>query len=368
MIRREGETHLPFPRVETGGVFTDEAVECDHGRDRFAWCRSIYCRGRFTGPRSCGVAPDDHVLVFTIHHAVSDGWTLGVFIRGFLPRVRAGTHGRCAIPCPRCRLTYSAWGAAERAYWQPAEFQKRLGFWRSELASTVRMWDDREGPATATGPARRWVQYFYAETHGCCAGTRADRRGHAVQHAADGPTKLRFTNGRGTRTSSSARRLPTAPRRTCGRSWVPFRASCRSARGSIPGASFADNLRAVHQKTLESTANAIAFRRTRRRDGRLVSTPGHNPIYEVRFALQNHPVPDVTLHGLSARLTMRSSGTSRFHLACEITIVPAGLLVAWLFRTEVFPPEEIADLHRLYAAVLETACHSPDTRVAQFAF
>ena len=48
-------------------------------------------------------------------------------------------------------------------------------------------------------------------------------------------------------------------------------------------------------------------------------TPGHNPLFEVRFALQNHPIPEVSLQNLSARLGMRSTGTARFHLACEIT-------------------------------------------------
>ncbi len=39
---------------------------------------------------------------------------------------------------------------------------------------------------------------------------------------------------------------------------------------------------------------------------------GRNPIFEVRFALQNHPVPEVSLPNLSARLSMRSTGTPRF--------------------------------------------------------
>ena len=33
--------------------------------------------------------------------------------------------------------------------------------------------------------------------------------------------------------------------------------------------------------------------------------PGHNPIFEVRFALQNHPIPDVALPGLSIEMAVK---------------------------------------------------------------
>ena len=65
------------------------------------------------------------------------------------------------------------------------------------------------------------------------------------------------------------------------------------------------------------------------------SEAGYNPVFEVRFALQNHPMPEVSLPNLSARLSMRSTGTARFRLGCEITEAGDGLEVAWLFRENV---------------------------------
>jgi hypothetical protein len=94
---------------------------------------------------------------------------------------------------------------------------------------------------------------------------------------------------------------------------------------------------------------------------------GHNPIFEVRFALQNHPVPSVALHGLSASLSMRSTGTARFHLGCEITIVDQGLEVVWLFRPQLFALAEIQNLANLFQAILAAACNSPDSRIKDLA-
>jgi hypothetical protein len=58
---------------------------------------------------------------------------------------------------------------------------------------------------------------------------------------------------------------------------------------------------------------------------------------------------------------MRSTGTARFHLGCEITIVDQGLEVVWLFRPELFPLAEIKNLANLFQAILAAACNSPDS-------
>jgi non-ribosomal peptide synthetase component F len=135
-------------------------------------------------------------------------------------------------------------------------------------------------------------------------------------------------------------------------------------RGQIePDRPFSQTLSAVHQATLDSFENAMPFAELVPMVGDSPA-PGHNPVFEVRFALQNHPVPDVALHGLSARLRMRSSGTARFHLGCEITVVDNGLEVVWLFRQNLFPLAEIKDLSYKFQAVLADACRSPESRIA----
>jgi non-ribosomal peptide synthetase component F len=125
---------------------------------------------------------------------------------------------------------------------------------------------------------------------------------------------------------------------------------------------FSDSLSAVHQGTMDSFANAMPFVELVPALGDLPA-PGHNPIFEVRFALQNHPVPNVALHGLSARLRMRSTGTARFHLGCEITVAENGLEVAWLFRPNLFPLAEIENLSYIFRVVLADACRSPECRI-----
>jgi non-ribosomal peptide synthetase component F len=130
-----------------------------------------------------------------------------------------------------------------------------------------------------------------------------------------------------------------------------------------PKRSFSSALRAVHQTTVDCFANAMPFVELARALGD-AGAPGHNPIFEVRFALQNHPVPDVELPGMSAKLRMRSTGTARFHLACEITEDAGQLEVVWLFRPKHFPKAEVENLGRIFQNLLTNACRSPEASIA----
>jgi non-ribosomal peptide synthetase component F len=136
---------------------------------------------------------------------------------------------------------------------------------------------------------------------------------------------------------------------------VPLRGQIDRAR------SFSASLRAVHAATVDSFANAMPFAELVQALGDPVS-PGRNPVFEVRFALQNHPVPDVEVPGLSFQLKMRSTGTARFSLGCEINEQGDALEVAWLFRQNHFCPDEIQTLGRMYLAALAGVCRSPEIR------
>jgi len=305
--------------------------------------------------------PDDHVLVFAIHHAIADGWTLGVFVEELCLAYVQGLMGvREALP--PIPLTYAAWGAQERDFWKPAELEKRAAFWKPLLAGSPRLWDASEGPSTASGPHQRWVTRLpiavadAAQDLARTAGATLYSTLLAVFQIA----LSQWTGQPDTLVGTPiANRTTPQVRETMGycASIVPLRFQVD------PHRPFLDSLRAVHQSTVDSFANAMPFAELATALGD-PARPGHNPVYEVRFALQNHPVPDVTLHGLSATLSMRSTGTARFHIACEITVLPTNLEVVWLFRPQLFPKVEIENLARIFNATLESVCASPETRIA----
>jgi hypothetical protein len=61
---------------------------------------------------------------------------------------------------------------------------------------------------------------------------------------------------------------------------------------------------------------------------------------------------------------MRSTGTPRFDLGCEITELGDALEVIWLFRENLFSQPEIEELGRLFRTVVEGICRVPERRTA----
>jgi hypothetical protein len=358
MIRKNGEASFRF-RELTPEQRSPEAVE-EIAREIFLQPFDLL-QGPLYRVELLRRTLDDHVLVFAIHHAIADGWTLGVFVQelcvAYFQRLRGA-----AEPLPALALTYSAWGAAERAFWQPSELGPRVSFWKSHLAGHRRLWSALEGPVTSSGAPHRIVAHFPTELAEAarelarrCSATLFSTLLAAFQLALS-----RWTGADDILVGSPvANRTKQAVNETMGSfaGIVPIRGHVDHER------SFAESVRAVHQTTVDCFANAIPFAELAQALGD-PGRPGHNPIFEVRFALQNHPIPDVELPGLSARLRMRSTGTARFHLACEITEEEERIEVAWLFRPQLFAQAEVEKLGRTFENILTGNCQPSTAQAA----
>jgi hypothetical protein len=303
-------------------------------------------------------AADDHVLVFAIHHAVADGWSLGVFVQELFAAYIQALAG-VNEPLPSVPLAYTAWGATERTFWQPAAIEQRTGYWKSNLKSVSRMWDAPIPP----GPARRWLSRIPA-TVADEARELARRIGATLFGVLLGAFQVALSKWNGKDDilvgTPVANRSTQAVRETMG-----YYSNIVPLRGQVDGTRLvSDHLRTVHRATMDSFGNAMPFVELVRALGNHATT-GYNPLFEVRFALQNHPIPDVALPNLSARLRMRSTGTPRFQLACEITEDRAGLEIAWLFRENLFSQRDIEDLDGIFQRVLNGICRSPEGRISE---
>jgi non-ribosomal peptide synthetase component F len=261
--------------------------------------------------------------------------------------------------------TYTAWGAAERAFWQPAELESRATFWKSHLAGYQRLWADREGLHTAAGPLQRLVSHLSPEL-ASAARDLAKRSSATLFSTLLSAFQVAFSRWSGT--DDVLVGAPVANRtRANTKETMGYFAGVVPLRGQIdPQRTFAASLQTTQATAVECFANAMPFAELARAVGEK-TTPGHPPIFEVRFALQNHPIPDVALPGLSAKLRMRSTGTARFHLACEVTEEGDQFEVVWLFRPQLFPQGDVERLGRLFRQVLTEACQTPEKRIAELA-
>jgi hypothetical protein len=358
VTRKTGEANLRFRTLKPAEDHP-EAIE-EYARELFREPFDML-QGPLYRTEMIRRSETEQVLAFAIHHAVADGWTLGVFVQDLCAAYLQEVRGP-RVPLPPVPLTYTAWAASERAYWQPAELEKRAAFWKAQLAGSERIWDASAQPAGSPHGLDRWVSAIPNELANAVR-ELARRTGTTFFSALLSAFQVTLSRWSGRDDvvvgSPVANRNKTAVRETMGyfAGIVPLRGRVETTR------TFADYLRRMHENALDCFANAMPFAELAKALGD-APAQGHHPVFEVRFALQNHPIPDVDLPGLAAKLRMRSTGTARFHLGCEITEMNDGCEIVWLFRSSILSQEEVEQLNRLYQAILTAVCRSPNDLIA----
>ena len=79
------------------------------------------------------LADEEYVLLFTIHHAVSDDWSMGVFVRELVICYQAFIT-RQPVPLPDLPIQYADYAVWQRSDAQRDVLQSQLAFWKQRLS------------------------------------------------------------------------------------------------------------------------------------------------------------------------------------------------------------------------------------------
>ncbi len=102
------------------------------------------------------LADEEWVLLFTMHHAVSDGWSMGVLVREVSALYTAFSRSEEA-ELARLPVQYADYAVWQREYLAGEVLEAQLSWWRERLASAPPLLDlptDRSRPAAASEQAR----------------------------------------------------------------------------------------------------------------------------------------------------------------------------------------------------------------------
>ena len=159
---------------------------------------------------------------------------------------------------PPVQLSYSAWGAAERAFWTQAEIDQRVPFWQSHLAGAQRLWTDSCRLAACPTPLQRSVSLVPANL-GRAARELARRNGATLFSTL--LTAFRVALSRWTGATDIVVGTPVANRsQQAVRETMGYCSGIVPLRGHVEhDRPFSDGLRAVHQASVDCFANAIPF-------------------------------------------------------------------------------------------------------------
>lgn len=104
---------------------------------------------------------DDHVLLLTMHHIISDGWSLGILTRELGTLYEAYAAGQPS-PLPELLIQYADYAVWQRQWLQGEVLEKQLAYWKERLGGDLPLLalpTDRPRPAVQTyGGSRQSIE------------------------------------------------------------------------------------------------------------------------------------------------------------------------------------------------------------------
>src|SRR5438552_11975261 len=79
------------------------------------------------------LGPQDHVLLLTMHHIVSDGWSTGILVRE-LTSIYESLVDQRPIDLPRLPIQYADFARWQREWLQGEVLEKQVSYWHQQLA------------------------------------------------------------------------------------------------------------------------------------------------------------------------------------------------------------------------------------------
>jgi amino acid adenylation domain-containing protein len=307
-----------------------------------------------------------HTLLLTMHHIVSDGWSLGVIAREVGELYDAFRHGRPS-PLPEPAFQYADYAAQQRARLRGAALERQLAYWRERLADAPALLDlptDHPRPAVQ-GFRGRSVSVTLPRAVIAPLEALARREGatlHMVLLAA-----FQVLLGRYAGTEDVVVGSPVAGR---GREELEELVGCFvntvALRTDLSGdPAFREVLRRVRSATLGAyTHQELPFERVVA-EVRPERSPGHAPVVQVMFALEN-PLSGLDgLPGLEAVSLREDTGTSKFDLTLALELGPKGCAGALEYRTDLFEEATIRRLGARLERVLAQVGEDPEVRLSR---
>ena len=308
----------------------------------------------------------EHVLVITMHHIISDAWSLGVFFHELGAFYQAASEGS-EISLPELPVQYADFAAWQRGQMNDAAVAKPLAFWRRHLAGAPLFLDlpadEPRLPARSSRGAStsRLLPASLAE-----ALKRLGRREGATLFmtllAAFKTLLLRYT-----RQTSVVVASPVAGRTQLEtEGLIGFFVNTLALHTDLSGnPPFREALARVRQTTLDAFAHQdLPFERLVE-ELRVVRNPGYTPLAQVLFALQTGVAAELKLPGLTARAISTDTGTAKFDLALAAEERPDGLLLEAEYSTDLFHEATIARLLGHFQTLLEGVAANPCQRIGE---
>ncbi len=301
-----------------------------------------------------------------MHHIIADGWSLGVLVRELMLLYQAHTTGGVAA-LSTLPIQYADYAAWQRAWLQGPALEAQVDYWRAHLRGAPVALDlplDHPRPPLQT--FRGALQPFALPLELTAALADLSRREGVTLFMtllAGFLTLLqRYTSQDdlvvGTRIAGRNRRETEA--------LVGFFINALALRTDLSGnPSFRELLGRVRAVALGAYTHQDVPFELLVEELRPQRDPSRHPLFQVMFVLQNYPIAELELPGLSVQPFEIAPETVKYDLDFSLYETTDGLKGTLEYNIALFAPDTISRILRQYEMVLGSVVADPSLRLSE---
>src|SRR6185312_7044730 len=321
-------------------------------------------QGPFLRVKLLRLGDEEHVVLLTIHHIVSDGWSMGVLVKEVSTLYAAYSQG-AESPLPELPIQYADFAVWQRHWLQGEELERQLSFWREQLSGTLPALElpaDHMRSATQTHSGAHRSIHLSLET---TAELNEFSRREGVTLFMTLVAAFQILLYRYTRQDKIIIGTPVAGRNhTSTENLIGFFINqlvlCFDLSGDL---TFQQVLQQTKRVSLDALAHQdIPFDKLVEEFQRQRSL-SHSPIFQVGFALHNQQPGTVQMGDLIPRSMDIEGDVAKQDLILHVTESKNRLRAAIAYSTELFDEARIERMLRHFETLLEAILVNPEQRV-----
>jgi amino acid adenylation domain-containing protein len=362
----EPERRLALPLLSLAGFAeADQKLEVERLATVEARKAFDLARGPLLRARLLRLGPEDHVLLFTLHHIISDGWSVGILMSEAKAIYAAYTENQ-ESPLPELTVQYADYAVWQRGWLKGEVVEQHLAYWKRQLNQMppfLELPGDRPRPREMSfrgstlnvGLSKVLTEELRAlsQREGVTLYMVLLAAFQTLLYRYTGQTDIVVGSPIANRQNSEIEQL------------IGFFVNTLVLRVDLSGdPSFKELLERVQEVTLDAYEHQdIPFEM-------LVEElqPERNlsfaPLFQILFVLQNAPRDELTLAGLELSHMDVSNGATHFDLTLQLEESAEGMVGVIEYSLDLFDEETMKDLFGHLQTLLAAIVENPDERIS----
>ncbi|HEU0178137.1 MAG TPA: amino acid adenylation domain-containing protein, partial [Blastocatellia bacterium] len=315
------------------------------------------------------LAEQEQALLAVMHHIVSDGWSLGVFVKELAEFYGAAARGGRA-DLPELPVQYGDYAVWQREMMAGERSEEQLRYWRERLKDAGELLElptDRPRPPVQSFRGASEIVQLPADLHKSLMELSRQEEATIFMTLLAGFRALlyRYTGQRrisvGTpiagRTHQELEGL------------IGFFVNTLVLSTDVQGdQSFRELLRQVKEVATDAYAHQDTPFERLVEELAPERSLSYAPLFQVLFALQNAPRHELAVEGLTTEMTAIENSTAKYDLSFSLEETEDGLTGKLTYSTDLFEASTIKRLLAHFVNFLEGALARPDAPLAQIEF